>query len=223
MYLFSVLTSEYSSAPGLTGARRVMAIFLLGGLLTLLHAVPALAGKEFSPSSVEKGVLLVASPTLDDPNFRKAVVLVVEHGPEGTLGLILNRSTKVLLSEALPDLTVLKGTSYRLFAGGPVEPTHLLLLFRLKEPPTDARSVFDGVYVGGPKVLERFITQAKPTETFRAFAGFAGWAPGQLKYEMLQGAWATLPPDSIGIFDKDPAVLWSDCLSRLRAPRVISN
>jgi len=216
--------SECPCALGSVGARKVIASFLLGGLLTVLHAVPALAGKEFSPSSVEKGVLLVASPSLEDPNFRQAVVLVVEHGPEGTLGLILNRSTKVLLSEVLPDLTVLKGTSYRLFTGGPVEPTHLLLLFRLKEPPADARSVFDGVYVGGtPKVLERIITQAKPTETFRAFAGFAGWAPGQLKFEMLQGGWATLPPDSIGIFDKDPAVLWSDCLSRLQAPRVISN
>jgi putative transcriptional regulator len=216
--------SHYSSAPGPTGTGKVIACFLLGGLLTFLHAVPALAGTEFAPSSVGKGVLLVASPSLDDPNFHQAVVLVVQHGPEGTAGLILNRSTKVLLSEVLPDLTVLKGTSYRLFAGGPVEPTSLLLLFRLKEPPADARLVFDGVYVGGtPKVLERIITQAKPTETFRAFAGFAGWAPGQLKYEMLQGAWATLPPDSIGIFDKDPAALWSDCLSRLQAPRVISN
>ena len=201
-----------------------MASFLLGGLLTVLHTVPALASMEFAPSSVGKGVLLVASPNLDDPNFRQAVVLIVEHGPEGTVGLILNRSTNVLLSHALPDLTVLKGTSYRIFSGGPVEPSRLLLLFRLKEPPADARSVFDGVYVGGTSgVLERIITQAKPTETFRAFAGFAGWAPGQLKYEMLQGAWATLPPDSIGIFDKDPAVLWSDCLSRLQAPRVISN
>ena len=90
---------------------------------------------------------------------------------------------------------MLKGTTYRLFAGGPVEPTRLLLLFRLKEPPADARSVFDGVYVGGtPAVLERIITQAKPTETFRAFAGSAGWAPGQLGYEMRQGAWAVLPP-----------------------------
>ena len=216
--------SEYSSAPGPTGARRAIASFLLGGLLTVLHAVPALAGMDFSPSSVGKGVLLVASPSLDDPNFRQAVVLVVEHGPEGTLGLILNRSTKVLLSEALPDLTVLKGTRYRLFAGGPVEPTRLLLLFRLKEPPADAQSVFDGVYVGGtPAVLERIITRGKPTETFRAFAGFAGWAPGQLGYEMLQGAWATLPPDSFDIFDRDPATLWSDCFSRLQAPRVIAN
>ena len=215
--------SHYSSAPGPAGTRRVIASFLLAGLLTLLHAVPVVAGTEFAPSSVGKGVLLVASPTLDDPNFRQAVVLVLQHGSEGTLGLILNRSTNVLLSHALSNLTVLKGTTYRLFMGGPVEPTRLLLLFRLKEPPADARSVFDGVYVGGTsKVLERIITQAKPTETFRAFSGFAGWAPGQLKYEMLQGAWAALPPDATGIFDKDPATFWQNCISRLTAPRVIS-
>jgi putative transcriptional regulator len=201
-----------------------MAGFLLAGLLAVLQTVPALAGTEFSPSSVAKGVLLVASPMLNDTNFHQTVVLVVEHGPEGTLGLILNRSTNVLLSEALPDVTALKGTSYRLFAGGPVDPTRLLLLFRLKEPPADARSVFDGVYVGGTSaVLERIITQANPTETFRAFAGSAGWAPGQLAFEMLQGAWATLPPGSFDIFERDPATLWQDCLERLQAPRVISN
>ena len=197
-----------------------MASFLLGGLLIVLHAIPSLASMEFAPSSVAKGVLLVASPSLEDPHFRQAVVLVVEHGPEGTVGLILNRSTKVLLSEALPGLTVLKGTSYRLFAGGPVEPTRFLLLFRPKEPPADARSVFDGVYLGRtPKVLERIMTQAKPTETFRAFAGFSAWAPRQLEAEMLLGAWGVLPPDSIGIFEKDPAMLWSDCISRLQGPR----
>ena len=216
--------SEYLSAPGFTGTRRAIASFLLGGLLAILYAVPALADMEFVPSSVAKGVLLVASPSLEDPNFRQAVVLVVEHGSGGTVGLILNRSTNVLLSKALPDIAALKGTSYQLFAGGPVEPHRLLLLFRLKEPPADARSVFDGVYLGRtPGVLERIITQAKPTETFRAFAGFAAWAPRQLEAEMLLGAWAILPPDSVGIFDKDPATLWQDCISRLQAPRVISN
>ena len=216
--------SECPRVRAAAGVRKVMASFLLWGLLGVLPAVPSLASTEFSPLSIKKGVLLVASPSLEDPNFRQAVVLVVEHGPEGTVGLILNRSTNVLLSHALPDLTVLKGTSYRLFAGGPVEPSRLLLLFRLKEPPADARSVFDGVYVGGTsKVLERIITQAKPTETFRAFAGFAAWAPRQLEAEMLVGAWGILPADSISIFDQDPATLWLDCLSRLQAPRVISN
>jgi putative transcriptional regulator len=214
---------DYERAPDATRVRTTTASILLAGFLTILHAVPAAAGMEFLPSSVEKGVFLVASPSLIDPNFRQTVVLVVEHGSGGTLGIIVNRSTTVLLSEALPDLAVLKGTTHRLFTGGPVEPNRLLLLFRHKEPPAGSRLIFDGVYVGdAPKILERILTQAKPTETFRAFAGFARWAPGQLKYEMHQGAWAVLPPDSSGIFDKDPARLWQDCISRLAAPRVIS-
>jgi putative transcriptional regulator len=201
-----------------------MASLVLAALLIVLHTASALAGSEFAPSTVGNGALLVASPSLVDPNFREAVVLVVEHSPQGTLGLILNRSTNLLLSEALPGVAALKGTTHRLFAGGPVQPTLLLLLSRLKEPVADMRSVFDGVYIGGnPDVLERIITQAKPTEAFRAFAGYAGWAPGQLGFEMLQGSWAVLPPGTLNIFDKDPATLWPDSVSHLQAPRVISN
>ncbi len=215
--------SECPRTRGSAGARNIIASVLLGGLLTVLHAAPALAGMEFAQLSVKKGVLLVASPSLEDPNFYHAVVLVVEHGSQGTFGLILNRSTKLLLSDALPKLSVLKGTSHRLFVGGPVEPDRLLLLFRLKEPSADARLVFDGIYVGGEtKVMERIMTQAKPTETFRAFAGSAGWAPRQLEAEMVVGAWGVLPPDPISIFDRDPATFWEDCISRLTAPRVIS-
>src|SRR4249919_3005889 len=118
-------------------------------LATVLSGAPAVAGPEFHPSSVEKGVFLVASPSLKDPNFRQTVVLVLEHGPEGTLGVILNRATELLLSEALPDVRALNGTTHRLFAGGPVQPNIMLLLSRLREPQTDMRPVFDSVYVGG--------------------------------------------------------------------------
>ncbi|WHZ23792.1 MAG: hypothetical protein OJF47_002904 [Nitrospira sp.] len=203
----------------------VMCLLLMSGWGACLCTGPALAAGEFSPSSVKKGALLVASPLLNDPNFREAVVLIIEHGPQGTLGVIVNRSLKVLLSEALPEVAALKGTAYRLFAGGPVETSRLVLLFRLKDqPPADAQSVFDGVYFGGtPAVLERIITQGKPNDTFRVFAGVSGWAPGQLNFEMLQGSWGVLLADSIGIFDQDPATLWQHCISQLQAPRVISH
>lgn len=199
-----------------------MARMLLFIVLMAFHATAPWAGSEFRPSTVEKGVFLVASPSLNDPNFRETVVLILEHNAQGTLGLILNRATNVLLSEALPDVRALKGTSHRLFAGGPVQPTVVLLLSRVKEPHPDMRSVFDGVYVGGaPDVLERILNQASPADRFRAFAGYAGWAPGQLGMEMLQGSWAVLSPES-NLFDKDPATLWPDSIARLQAPRVIS-
>jgi putative transcriptional regulator len=197
--------------------------FLLAGLLMILCVVPALAQQEFSPRSVAKGVLLVASPSMSDPNFHQTVLLIVEHGRGGTVGLILNRPTNVLVSEALPDFTILKRTTHRLFAGGPVEPTQLILLFRLTQLLPDTRQIVDGIYVGTPRVLERIMTQPKPTETFRGFAGFAGWAPGQLEHEMLEGAWGVLPSTAFDIFDKDPAMLWPASISRLQAPRTISN
>ena len=199
-----------------------MAGLLLLVLLTALHAAPAVAGSEFSPSAVEKGVFLVASPSLNDPNFQETVVLVLEHGAQGTLGLILNRATNMLLSEALPGVPALKGTTHKLFVGGPVQPSVLLLLSRLKDPQPAMRSVFDSVYVGGtPDVLEQILTEAGSSARFRAFAGYAGWGPGQLGFEMLQGAWAVLPPEG-NLFDRDPASLWKDSLARLQAPRVIS-
>ena len=196
---------------------------LLAGGMGILCAFPAPAQQEFSSSSVERGVLLVASPSLGDPNFEQTVLLIIEHGTGGTVGLVLNRPTNVTLSEVLPDLPALKRTNHRLFAGGPVGRTQMALLFRLKEPYPDARRIIDEIYLGTPRVLERIIAQPKQTESVRAFAGFAGWAPGQLDYEMLQGSWGVLPSDTFDIFDSDPATLWPDCISRLQTLRTISN
>jgi putative transcriptional regulator len=198
-----------------------MAGLILCVLLALLPR--ALAASEFDPASVVKGVFLVASPSLNDPNFRQTVVLVLEHGSQGTLGIILNRPTDILLSQALPDVAALKGTNHRLFAGGPVQPSAMLLLSRLNEPQPGMRLVFDSVYVGGtPELLERIMAKAAPADRFRAFAGYAGWAPGQLGLEMRQGAWAVLSPES-NLFEQDPSILWQESLTRLEAPRVISN
>lgn len=213
------LATMWMHAPG--SALRTL---LWGGLLTLLCVGSVRAEVAFVPSPVTKGVLLVASPSLNDPNFHHTVLLLVKHGPEGALGLVLNRSTNVLLSQALPNLTGLSGTDHRLSVGGPVEPTRLLLLFRLEEPSTETRPVIDGLYVGGtPALLERVLTEAKPTERFRAFAGYAGWAPGQLEFELHQGSWGVLPLEGVDIFGKNQASLWQDSVARLQSPRVISH
>jgi putative transcriptional regulator len=197
---------------------------LCGGLLTLLSVGSVLAEERFPPAPITKGVLLVASPSLSDANFDHTVLLIIKHGPEGTLGLVLNRSTNVRLSQVLPNLTVLNGTNHRLFVGGPVEPARLLLLFRSKVPLADARPILDGLYVGGtPGLLERVFTEAQTTGVFRAFGGYAGWAPGQLEFEMLQGSWGVLPLEGVDILGKDPASLWPDSVARLQTPRVISH
>lgn len=200
-------------------ARRVLFFVVM----MVVPSLSVMAQQEFAPSSVHKGALLVASPSLEDPNFTQTVLLILEHGRSGTIGLILNRPTDVLLAEVLQDLPMLKRTSHRLFGGGPVERTQLVLLFRLSQLLPDARHIANGIYVGTPRVLERVIASPKPDEAFRGFAGFAGWAPGQLEYEMRQGSWGVLSSSAFDIFTKNPETLWPDSIDLFRAPRTISN
>jgi putative transcriptional regulator len=174
------------------------------------------------PKSPAKGLFLVATPRLTDPNFSETVVLICEHGADGTLGLIVNRPTPVRLAEALPTVGVLKGTSYQVFWGGPVEPNGLMLLYRLAEGNSEMREVLKDVYLGGQlETIERLITHPKPRETFRAYAGYAGWAPGQLEAEMVFGSWAMVEADADTIFDKNPDLLWQELHESLTKPRVI--
>ena len=166
--------------------------------------------------SLGKGIFLVASPSLRDPNFRQTVVLLCEHGSEGALGVVVNRPTALSLSEALPQIPVLEGQRHVLFSGGPVQPNHVLLLFRLTEETASAHHVFDGVYLGGDlTALERVLTSPLGNESFRAYMGYSGWGPGQLENEMSSGAWITLPADPQVVFEKDPAAIWRDILRSL--------
>lgn len=199
-------------------ARR--ALFLV--VMTVVPSFSVMAQQEFVPSSVHKGALLVASPSLDDPNFTQTVLLILEQGQGGTIGLILNRPTNVLLAEVLRDLPMLKQTNQRLFGGGPVGRTQLVLLFRLKQLLPDARHIVNEIYLGTPTVLERVMASPKSGEAFRGFAGFAGWAPGRLEYEMHQGSWGVLSSSAFDIFSNDPEMLWRDSMSMLQAPRAIS-
>jgi putative transcriptional regulator len=204
--------------------RYVLLSLALSIICGLSETSGVLAAEGERMPSLAKGVFLVASPNLGDPNFRQTVVLLCEYGPEGSLGVILNRPTDILLSEALPHLSVLKGTSYRVFWGGPVQPTGILMLFRVAQLPSGTRPVIEGIYLGGNlEALDRVITHPEPTETFRAFAGYAGWAPGQLEFEMSLGSWAVVAANSMTIFDKEPVQLWQDLVEGLTRPRVISS
>lgn len=98
------------------------------------------------------------------------------------------------------------------------------MLFRLAGEPGALKKVMDHVYLGVDQhLLERIITHPEPTETFRAYAGYAGWAPGQLEFEMGMGSWLVAPADSVSLFDKAPESLWEDLIDTVRTPRVNRN
>ncbi|MEW6544954.1 MAG: YqgE/AlgH family protein [Nitrospirota bacterium] len=169
--------------------------------------------------SLGKGIFLVATPALRDPNFRQTVVLLCEHGPEGALGVVVNRPTGMLVAEALPQIPVLEGQGHLLYSGGPVQPNHVLILYRLAQEPANTHHVFDGVYLGGDmNALERVLTSPSGPDAFRAYMGYSGWGPGQLENEMKTGSWITLPADPSVVFEKDPSRIWPDILLSLGKP-----
>lgn len=166
-----------------------------------------------------KGIFLVAAPSLKDPNFRQTVVLLCEHGPEGALGVVVNRPTAMSISEALPQVPILEGQRHVLFAGGPVQTNQVMLLYRLEQLPENTHHVFDGVCLGGDvDVVERILTNTYGKESFRAYLGYSGWGPGQLENEMRTGSWITMPADPKIVFEKDPERVWPDILSGLGEP-----
>ncbi len=160
-----------------------------------------------------KGIFLIASPSLRDPNFQQTVILLCEHGPQGALGVVVNRPTQITITEVLPEVPILEGQNHKVFAGGPVQQQHLLILYRTPEGQADSHHVFDGVYLGGnAQALEELLQDPSSLGNMRAFIGYSGWAPGQLENEMQTGSWLTHPADSTAMFEADHRQLWGKIL-----------
>lgn len=166
----------------------------------------------------EAGVLLVAREDLPDPRFHQAVVLLLQHGPQGTVGLIINRPTRLGLVETFPDLAALAAAE-NLSYGGPVAPRALMVLVKSEgQPPEPSQRLFGDVYLTGPEPLAAWLGEAQPDVICRMFAGYAGWAPGQLADELARGDWRTLKATEQLVFTADPGGLWPSLFGREAAP-----
>lgn len=162
------------------------------------------------------GQLLVATPSLRDPNFERTVVLLVAHEEGGALGVVLNRATEVPVSEVLGQWGALAGDPAVVFEGGPVQPESAICLARTRPGASPPRRGFHRVsgaigtvdLAGDPGALRDSV------EGVRVFAGYAGWAPGQLENEIATGSWFVfdaLPGDA---FVPRPDDLWPMVLRR---------
>ena len=135
-----------------------------------------------------KGTFLIAAPSLYDPNFRQTVVLLCEHNDKGSMGLVINRPTELVLTEALRQLA-LPDRDDVIYRGGPVQPDHLLILIRSDQSPSSAHHVFGAVYLGADvPTLQSLAARntgddapaAPANAAFRGYAGYTGWGAGQL-------------------------------------------
>jgi putative transcriptional regulator len=170
--------------------------------------------------TLSTGKFLVANRRLADPNFVNSVVLIVEHDDKGTLGVIVNRQSRVLLSKALVEMQNLKERGDTVFRGGPVQREAVLALVRPQEGQKieGAKRVLEDVYVLSTRTqIEQQIRERAAPERFRVYTGYAGWAPDQLATEMDLGSWHVFPASGAEVFDKEPASLWSRLIERSEA------
>ena len=162
---------------------------------------------------IQKGNLLVATEGLMDPNFAHAVVLVCEHGPEGTMGLIVNRPLEVALAEVLPDSFGALPELGSVHQGGPVQQDHLLFLHGLQKPGLDVHPVCAGVFLGGdPEILKQVLSTDPSSGFLRCYLGYSGWGPGQFERELEEGAWTIRKGSAKEIFSGDGELLWKRLL-----------
>lgn len=158
------------------------------------------------------GTLLIAPPTVLDPNFFRSVVLLCEHSANGSFGLILNRPIEVEIDILSGDLAGYEG---ELCYGGPVQPDTLHFLHRLDLP--EAEPVIDGVYWGGD--FESLMTlhreRSLSGRNVRLFLGYSGWGAGQLYDEIQAGGWILAEADVAAVFGDTARELWRTRLRRL--------
>jgi len=165
-------------------------------------------------AALSAGKFLVASRTLKDPRFAETVILILDYGQGGATGVIINRPTEVKLADAVPDVAEFHGLGYTIYIGGPVKPNGITALIRSSKEIRGTARVFGDVHVcPNLDAIKGIVKQNTGTDTFRFFAGYAGWGPQQLDGEIARGGWHLLPADAETVFTMSPNEVWSRLIS----------
>jgi len=188
--------------------------------LALASIQPVIRGTPpTSTQVVQQGQFLIAGRSMQDPRFRRSVIYVLRHDGQGTLGLVINRPTEVLLSHALPDLKHVDNTTHQMFYGGPVLPDRLWILFRHAAPPDTAEHVHSDIHFSGlQKILESLLAENLNDTQLRVYFGHAGWGPGQLAHELVRGDWHVVDSTPPQVFTTEPDALWPQLIEQLDPP-----
>ncbi len=183
------------------------AIGLVG--LCLLFTEPAwpqATSKQLAPA---KGMFLVASKDLDGSDFHRTVVLLTGYSTLGASGLAINRPSKISIHEAFPKLPRFNGDAAMMNLGGPVHTNAVFVLIQTQQPATEMLHVFKDIFMASSlNALKRAPARKQQSIQARAYAGYSGWAPGQLEAEIEQGRWLVIEADPQIIFTEDREKIW---------------
>lgn len=158
-----------------------------------------------------RGRLLIAGAGVGGV-FRQSVVLIAEHDEKGALGFVLNRPAQAPIADIAPTLLGLPLFDERLYLGGPVQPEIVTVLAEYEHPDEAAHVVVDSIGFMPPNASAE---EAARGSRAKAFAGYAGWGPGQLDRELTEeGSWIVDEARAEDVFSHDPDGLWRSALRR---------
>jgi putative transcriptional regulator len=208
---------------------RVRILIAVGLALAVLQAGATFAGvSPFVAASIAPdlpraaagkpapGMFLVSKRALGGTYFGETVIYLVEHDEQGTLGLIVNRSSNIRLADALPDIEQPLAARHRLYSGGPVEPAMIMMLLRGESAAQGMAHVAGRVYVSADRrVLDAALEAGRQASEFRLYIGYSGWSAGQLDAELERGSWHVVTADPDAVFSEESDSLWEWLIERL--------
>ena len=161
-----------------------------------------------------KGRILIADPFLKGPYFGRSIVLITEHGKQGAVGFVLNKTSNVYPDEVIEDLLSFKG---ELFIGGPVASDTLHFIHTLGEQVPGAVKVTDTIYWGGDfeKLKELINNDSANYKQVKFFAGYSGWSANQLEDEIDENSWIVTEIDDDMIMSENTEDIWKQSMESL--------
>lgn len=169
-------------------------------------------------STIQRGTLLIATPDLEQGLFFRSVILVCEHNPTGSFGLVINRKLEIELPEEIIAMSHLDNPAIGVRAGGPVQTNQMMLLHTAGNPPEQQQEMLEicgGVWLGGDlQFLQETLENSGGSNLLLCF-GYSGWGAGQLEREFLDGNWFIHPASQNYIFHTPPDKLWTHLLREM--------
>lgn len=164
-----------------------------------------------SPSDLKPGVLLISEPFLEDPSFKRAVILLCEHTSSHSFGLVLTQPQEAIL-DSIRDAQVMG--EIPLFAGGPVDPTILQFIHRRPDLIPGGQEICPGLFWAGDfeKAIEAVVDGTISFQEIKFFIGYSGWSAGQLDRELKSNAWIVSDARIKDVFEEAPNKLWRKVL-----------
>jgi putative transcriptional regulator len=166
-------------------------------------------------SHLDKGTFLIATPDVESGVFFRAVLLICEHSPHGSFGLVVNKPLDLEIPEEVLTTEQLANPHVEIRAGGPVQTNQMMLLHSSPEIPEQTIEISKGIYLGGDLQFLQSAVTKEDGPYIRLCFGFTGWQAGQLEREFLDGGWFIWPATKHHLFEVEPEKLWQTLLREM--------